>query len=101
MTEMDINLLSTAASGSLYQALLVLGFILFLGLYAGRWFEKIKLPHITGYIVMGVVIGVLLEVLHIGHLIENLEVVSSVALGFIAYGIGTELRFKKLKKSGF
>jgi len=97
---MDINLLSTAASGSLYQALLVLGFILFLGLYAGRWFEKIKLPHITGYIVMGVVIGVLLEVLHIGHLIENLEVVSSVALGFIAYGIGTELRFKKLKKSG-
>lgn len=100
MKKLDILLLSSAADSTLYETLLVLGFILFLGLYAGRWFEKIKLPHITGYIVVGVVIGVVLELLHIGYLVEHLEIISSVALGFIAYGIGTELLFSKLKKSG-
>lgn len=100
MRKLDIMILSSAVNSTLYETLLVLGLILFLGLYAGRWFEKIKLPHITGYIVVGVIIGIILELLNIGHLVEHLEIISSVALGFIAYGIGTELMFSKLKKSG-
>jgi Kef-type K+ transport system membrane component KefB len=99
-----LNLLSTDASvaeASLpYEALLVLALVLLLGLYAGRWFEKIKLPHITGYIIMGVVIGGILVALNLTEAVENLEIVSSVALGFIAFSIGTELEFSKLKKSG-
>jgi Kef-type K+ transport system membrane component KefB len=100
MTILYFNLLSSAGESTSYQSLLVLGVILLFGLYAGRWFEKIKLPHITGYIVVGVMIGLGLELLGFGHLIHDLSIVSSVALGFIAYGIGTELRFGKLKKSG-
>ena len=102
MKEVDkllLQLLSSEASTT-YEAILILAFILILGLFAGRWFEKMKLPHITGYITMGVVIGLILVLLGIGDLIHNLQVVSNVALGFIAYGIGTELRFNKLKKSG-
>lgn len=83
-----------------YEALLVLALVLLLGLYAGRWFDKIKLPHITGYIIMGVIIGGILVFLGFGETVGSLEIVSSVALGFIAFGIGTELEFDKLKKSG-
>lgn len=97
---MGFHLLSSTGESTTYQSLLVLSVILLMGLYAGRWFEKVKLPHITGYIVVGVIIGLGLEAFHFGHLIHDLEVVSSVALGFIAYGIGTELQFGKLKKSG-
>lgn len=96
---MDINLLSSAASFT-YEALLVLALVLLLGLYAGRWFERIKLPHITGYIIMGVIIGGILVLFGMGAIVEHLGIVSSVALGFIAFGIGTELEFTKLKKSG-
>ncbi|AIO18427.1 Sodium/hydrogen exchanger family protein [Candidatus Izimaplasma bacterium HR1] len=98
---MLLNLLSSGASSGLtYEALLVLALVLLLGLYTGRWFEKIKLPHITGYIIMGVIIGGVLVAFGFGETVESLEVVSSVALGFIAFGIGTELEFDKLKKSG-
>lgn len=96
---MYINLLSSAA-GLTYEALFVLALVLLLGMYAGRWFEKIKLPHITGYIVMGVILGLVLVLFDMGDDVEHLTVVSSVALGFIAFGIGTELEFGKLKKSG-
>lgn len=96
---MLLQILSSEVSTT-YEALLILAFILILGLFAGRLFEKIKLPHITGFIVMGVLLGIVFVLLGIGDLIHNLTVVSSVALGFIAYGIGTELRFNKLRKSG-
>ncbi len=96
---MRFLMLSTDASFT-YQALLVLALVLVLGLYAGRIFSRIKLPHITGYIVMGVVIGLGLVWMNLGDIVEHLNIVSSVALGFIAFGIGTELEFGKLKKSG-
>jgi Kef-type K+ transport system membrane component KefB len=99
VTSMFTQLLSTS-TGMTYEALLVLALVLLAGLYAGRWFEKIKLPHITGYITIGVVIGLILVFLDLGETIEHLTVVSSVALGFIAFGIGTELEFGKLKRSG-
>ncbi len=100
MNEMILQILNSVTTAQTYEALLLLAFILILGLFAGRWFEKIKLPNITGYITMGVLLGLILTLIGVGSLIENLVVVSSVALGFIAYGIGTELRFSKLKKSG-
>jgi len=100
MNKMILHVLNTSMTAQTYEALLLLAFILILGLFAGRWFEKLKLPHITGYITMGVMLGLILTLFGIGNLIDNLVVISSIALGFIAYGIGTELRFDKLKKSG-
>jgi len=93
------HLLSTDVSFT-YESLLVLALVLLFGLYAGRWFEKIKLPHITGYIIMGIIVGLTLVMLNLSETVEHLTIVSSVALGFIAFGIGTELEFGKLKKSG-
>jgi len=94
-----LNVISAEISYT-YEALLVLSLVLLLGLFAGRLFEKIKLPHITGYIITGVIIGGILVLVGFTELVEHLSVISSVALGFIAFGIGTELEFGKLKKSG-
>ncbi len=94
------HFLLSASTNIGYEALLILAFILLFGLYAGRFFEKIKLPHITGYIIMGVIIGLFSVIFSIEEIVEKLEIVSGVALGFIAFGIGSELEFGKLKKSG-
>ena len=93
-------LLSSEVAGLTYEALLVLALVLILGMYAGRFFEKVRLPHITGYILTGVVIGIVLILFGFGSIVEHLAIISSVALGFIAFGIGMELDLIKLKKSG-
>lgn len=92
--------LSSEIAGLSYEALLILALVLILGMYAGRFFEKFRLPHITGYILTGVVIGIVLVLFGIGEMVKHLSIVSSVALGFIAFGIGMELDFVKLRKSG-
>lgn len=99
MTQM-MNFMTADLSNMTYEALLVLAFVLVFGMYVGRLFEKFHLPHITGYILTGVVIGLLLVLFDLGEIVSHLEIVSSVALGFIAFGIGMELDFIKLKKSG-
>ncbi|MFK5883905.1 MAG: cation:proton antiporter [Candidatus Izemoplasma sp.] len=94
-----VNLLS-ASSTSEYEALLVLAIVIVFGMFVGKLFEKIKIPNITGYIVAGLAVGGVLVITDMDLVVDSLEVISSVALGFIAYGIGRELIFSKLKKSG-
>lgn len=96
-----LNIILSSGTDSLtYESLLVLALVLVLGMYAGKIFERFRLPHITGYILMGVIIGLFLVLFGFEDIISHLQVVSSVALGFIAFGIGMELDFMKLKKSG-
>ena len=83
-----------------YHSIVVLGVIIILGLFTGKLVEMIKIPYITGYILSGVFVGGLLVIFGIQDIIHSLEVVSSVGLGFIAYGIGRELVFSRLKKTG-
>lgn len=83
-----------------YHSIVVLGAIIVLGLFTGKLVEKIKIPYITGYILSGLFIGGLLVAFGIKDIVHSLEVVSSVGLGFIAYGIGRELVFSRLKKTG-
>lgn len=83
-----------------YESLIVLGAIVLLGLFMGKLVEKVRIPYITGYILAGLLLGGVLVALDFEDLMVHLEVVSSVALGFIAYGIGRELVFSKLKHTG-
>lgn len=68
-----------------------------------------KLPAVTAYLVAGILIGpYLLGGLSVGgvHLgfnkedFEAFEIISKVALGFIAFSIGNEFRLSDLKKNG-
>jgi len=76
-----------------------LGLILLTGLIFGRIFEYFKIPCITGYIVGGLLIGPIFNVIDIEEL-RSLNIITDIVLGFIAFQVGNELWFGKLKHSG-
>ncbi len=88
--------------------LLSVSIALLAGLLMTRAFKPLKLPSVTAYLIAGVLIGPYclgrLGISGLGltsmHAVESLELVSSVALGFIAFSIGNEFRAEDLKKTG-
>ena len=88
--------------------LLNLALALFAGLMLSRLAKLVKLPAVTAYLVAGVLIGPFLlgafGVEGLGFIsIENVErydILSDVALGFIAFSIGNEFRLSELKHIG-
>lgn len=76
-----------------------LGIVLFMGFIFGRLMELIKIPSVTGYLVAGLILGPITHFLSTDEL-NSFSIVSDVALGFIAFQVGNELWFGKLKKSG-
>ena len=70
------------------------------GLIGGKLISMLKFPRVTGYILIGILIGPsILNVLSV-EMVENFTIIRQVAIGFIGYTIGLELKFKKLKKTG-
>ena len=90
------------------QTLLLIAVALFAGLLMTRLFVKLRLPDVTAYLVAGIIIGpcVLgrLGIPGIGfsssEQVDSLSMISDVALGFIAFAIGHELRLSALKQTG-
>lgn len=88
--------------------LLSVSVALLAGLLMTRLFKKFKLPDVTAYLIAGVLIGPYcvgaLGINGFGfetmEAVEALSLVSEVALGFIAFSIGTEFRLEELKKTG-
>ncbi|MDY0236134.1 MAG: cation:proton antiporter [Gudongella sp.] len=76
------------------------GIIILSGLIMARLVTKFKLPHVTGYLLAGVLIGPSILNLVPKEAGDSLAVISEAALGFIAYSIGSEMNFKTLKKVG-
>ena len=86
------------------MVLLYLSILLITGLLFSKVAKLVKLPNVTGYIIGGILIGPILGLLGV-HLIpdsatEGLEVISQIALGFIAFSIGTEFKISYFKRVG-
>ncbi len=88
---------------------LFVGILLVLGLASTRLMKILKLPNVTGYLIIGLIaalISVLIDgfsnlSLNLVSELNNLnEGVSSIALGFIALSIGEEFRLSKIKQFG-
>ncbi|OJF75775.1 MAG: sodium:proton exchanger [Treponema sp. CETP13] len=80
--------------------ILLLGAILLLGSLGGRLFQKLKIPQVVGYIVIGIIIGQSgLRILS-KNVITSLTPLSSLALSLIGFLIGGELKLKTIKKYG-
>ena len=85
-----------------------LSLALILGLIFSRFAKKVGLPAVTAYLVAGVCLGpYCLGRIGIGGFgfnsgsyINNFEILSSLALGFIAFTIGNEFKLKELKTMG-
>ena len=78
------------------------------GLLMTRVFKPLKLPSVTAYLIAGVLIGpYCLGQLGVGGVgfdsmeaVEHLGLIADVALGFIAFSIGSEFRVEELKEIG-
>ena len=82
------------------QFVLLLGVIMFAGALGGWLFQKIKIPQVVGYIVIGIIIGS--SGMHIlePQVIAALDPVSTVALSLIGFLVGGELKIETIKKYG-
>ena len=90
------------------STLLSVSIALLAGLLMTRLFKPLKLPSVTAYLIAGVLIGpYIMGQLGIHGLgfdthesVSKLGLVSDVALGFIAFSIGSEFVLEDLKKTG-
>lgn len=92
-----------------YLLLMYLTAGLFLCLIAGKIVKQFKLPNVTGYILMGLLAGIVLGTHPMkqffgvdlaDEIVNKFDVIKDLATGFIAFSIGTEFEFKYIKKLG-
>jgi len=80
--------------------------LLYLGIslvivYAVKWLvEKVNMPTVTGYVIVGVLTGTSLLQLFGQDILNQFSVISDLALGIIAFSIGVELKKENLAKLG-
>ena len=99
---------SVFSEGGSSQVLFGLALALFVGLLLSRFAKPLGLPAVTGYLIAGVLIGpYCLGALGITGVFSNEAmmkgtgaIVQDVALGFIAFAIGSEFKLSSLKKTG-
>ena len=77
-----------------------LGAAIAVGLIFNRIVKRLGLPSVTGYLVAGVLIGPSCLQIIPDTWIDSLTLLVNVALGFIAFSIGGEFRFSKIKNIG-
>ncbi len=80
--------------------LLTMGLMIFIGLFFGKLTQRIKLPSIIGFMVVGVLLGPSVFNLIDETLITELDFITEVALAFVAVSIGLELRMRTLRQQG-
>jgi len=80
--------------------LMYLALMLFSGLIFGRAVKQIKLPNVTGYLIAGLLIGPYCLKLIPLNAVVKFELISEMALAFIAFTIGAEFKFSYLKRMG-
>ncbi len=82
------------------EPLLLVGIVLVIGYFLGRAARLARLPSLIGFMVLGVLLGPsLLGLFHEGNL-ASLSFITEIALGFVAFSIGSELSMRSLKEIG-
>ena len=78
-----------------YMAIMLLAALL-----AGKVVKKLKLPNVTGYLLIGLLLGPHCLRILSQDLLDEMGVVTEYALGCIAFSIGAEFKISFLKKVG-
>ncbi len=76
------------------------GIMIATGLLFGKIAKYVRLPNVTGYLVGGLLIGPSILNVVKEDAFAGLEIVSTVALGFIAFTIGNEFKLSYFKRVG-
>lgn len=85
---MDLNILT------------YIGIMLFAALLAGKLVKQLKLPNVTGYLVIGLLLGPNCLGILPQEMLDGVGIITELALGCIAFSIGAEFRIKFLKRVG-
>lgn len=87
----------------MFNSLIIIAVALILGLLSTRLMKIIGLPNVTGYLIVGLIIGPYA----LGQFLPGAEesfkglgVISTVALGFIGFSIGVEFKLSHIKEIG-
>lgn len=82
------------------SGLTLLGAATIAAFYVGRAAKYARLPSLIGYMIVGVILGP--SVLHLFDepSMERLSFITEIALGFVAFSIGSELNLSVLKRLG-
>jgi Kef-type K+ transport system membrane component KefB len=79
------------------SATLFLGFLLLASYLAGRAARAISLPQITGYLILGIIVGPYVLGILTPETVQDFRIVNDVALALIALSAGGELRLRSLR----
>ena len=82
------------------HTLFYLGIAMVAGLIFSRVVKKVRLPNVTGFLVAGLLIGPCCLKLVPSEALEGLNIITTVALGFIAFSIGGEFRIASIRAIG-
>ncbi|MFC1632419.1 cation:proton antiporter, partial [Candidatus Omnitrophota bacterium] len=82
------------------MTILSLGFVLLAGLLAGKLIQRLKIPVVTAYLLLGIIIGPLAGNLVGAQLLRSSGLVSNIVLGLIAFSIGQNFAFSRFRKIG-
>ena len=81
--------------------------ILFLGFLMTRITKRLKLPNVTAYIVVGILLVPIWKIIPAGisgiipeRVVSGMDFISDIALAFIAFSAGEYFKLGELKKSG-
>ena len=74
--------------------------MIFAGMFCGRMMKHIRLPNVTGYLIAGLLIGPSVFGILSEDFLGATEIISDVALGFIAFSIGNEFKMSYFKRVG-
>jgi Kef-type K+ transport system membrane component KefB len=82
------------------NVLAVIGLIIAVSFLGSKLFQRVGVPQVVGFIVIGVVLGTsFLKIIPL-ELAEELTFISEIALGLIGFDIGSHLRFSDLRRLG-
>jgi len=82
------------------SGLTLIGAATIVAFYVGRLARLARLPSLIGYMFVGVILGPSILHLFDEASMERLSFITEIALGFVAFSIGSELNMSKLKRLG-
>lgn len=82
------------------SVIIAVAFMLFFGFLMTRITKKLKLPNVTAYIVVGILIGPFVLDLVPCDVIDGMDFLSDIAVALIAFSAGEFFRMSMLRKNG-
>lgn len=82
------------------EYLLLVGLTLFVGTFGGKLCQRFKIPQVTGYILVGLLLGHHALNIWPGEAVKSFAPMMNLALGVIGFMIGSELKMDVFRKRG-